>query len=341
MSAAGSVVHVVVTPNFAGVERHVCDLAVDLAARSWDVAVVGGDPARMRAELGPGVSWLPGASPVQAVASLRRLGARDVCHVHMTIAEAVGVAMRRLHRAPVVATRHFAATRGSSGAGRLAAPAIARRLTAEIAVSDFVAARLERSPAAVIRHGVRERPSSWSPESRVVLLLQRLEAEKDAITALRAWTASRLFDEGWQLRVVGDGAERSALERWARDCDAPGVTFAGWSDDSKGELAAAGVLLAPSPADSFGLAVVEAMMAGVPVVAAAGGGHLETIGLVPGAQLFPVGDAGCAAEGLRLLALDRDRRTALSAAGREVAATQLGLSRCVDELVALYRGLET
>ncbi|HVS85872.1 MAG TPA: glycosyltransferase family 4 protein [Gaiellaceae bacterium] len=339
MTAAGSVVHVVVTPNFAGVERHVCDLAVDLAGRSWDVAVVGGDPARMRAELGQGVSWLPGASAVQAAASLRRLGSRDVCHVHMTIAEAVGVATRRLHHAPVVATRHFAAARGSSGAGRLAAPAIARRLTAEIAVSDFVAARLERPPAAVIRHGVRERPPSWRSESRVVLLLQRLEAEKDTLTALRAWATSHLVEDGWRLRVVGEGAERHALERWVRERGVPGVTFAGWSDDADGELAAAGLLLTSAPADSFGLAVAEAMMAGVPVVAAAGGGHLETIGLVPGATLFPVGDADAAAAALRSLALDEAQRAALSRAGRDVALTRLGLARCVDEHVALYRGL--
>jgi glycosyltransferase involved in cell wall biosynthesis len=340
VTAPRSVVHVVVTANFAGVERHVCDLAVELAGRSWDVAVVGGDPARMRAELGPAVSWLPGASAVQAAASLRRLGPRDLCHVHMTIAEAVGVATRRLHRAPVVATRHFAAIRGSSLAGRLAAPAIARRLTAEIAVSDFVAARLERSPAAVIRHGVRERPPSWAPESRIVLLLQRLEAEKDTLTALRAWASSGLAEDGWRLRIVGDGAERPALERWVRERGVPGVAFAGWSDDAEGELAAAGLLLSSAPADSFGLAVVEAMMAGVPVVAAAAGGHLETIGLVPGAILFPVGDADGAAEALRALAHDEARRATLSRAGRDVAVTRLALARCVDQHVALYRSLE-
>ena len=43
-------------------------------------------------------------------------------------------------------------------------------------------------------------------------MLQRLEPEKDTMTALRAWKASRLAEEGWSLRIVGAGAERAALE---------------------------------------------------------------------------------------------------------------------------------
>ena len=60
----------------------------------------------------------------------------------MTVAEAVAVAARPVHRAPVVATRHFAAHRGTRRSGRLLAPWIARGLQHEIAVSEFVASRV-------------------------------------------------------------------------------------------------------------------------------------------------------------------------------------------------------
>src|SRR5437879_5311583 len=129
-----SVVHVVVTSNFAGVERYVSDVANATAGRDWKASVVGGDSTRMPESLHPDVRWLPGASPLGALVSLARLGRQDVCHVHMTTAEVVALAARPFHRAPIVATRHFAAARGSSRAGRAIAPSIGRRLTRQIAI---------------------------------------------------------------------------------------------------------------------------------------------------------------------------------------------------------------
>ena len=109
-----SVVHVVATANFAGVERYVCDTARETAEQGWQVTVVGGNPRRMSEELGDSVTWFPGATGFQALRSLRKAGRYDVCHAHMTVAEAVSVAAWPVHRAPVVATRHFAARRGGS-----------------------------------------------------------------------------------------------------------------------------------------------------------------------------------------------------------------------------------
>ena len=243
--------------------------------------MIGGNPQRMRSALGDAVDWLPGATAVEALRSLRRLGRRDVCHAHMTIAEAVSVAARPFHRAPVVSTRHFAAPRGASRAGRLLSPLISRGLTREIAVSDFVAQHLERPPDAVIRNGVPPSECLWRSTSRVVLVLQRLSPEKDTMTALRAWEASRLAEEGWSLRIVGAGAERAALEEYTASAHVPGVSIIGPVENVADEFSAAAILLAPAPAEPFGLAVVEAMAAGVPVVASAAGGHLETVGLLP------------------------------------------------------------
>src|SRR5665213_2573262 len=98
------VVHIVTTGHFAGVERYVCDVAAETASRGWDVAVVGGHSTRMPAVLGNRVRWEPGTTPLDALRSVRRLGRSDICHAHMTAAEAVAVATRRLHRARVVST---------------------------------------------------------------------------------------------------------------------------------------------------------------------------------------------------------------------------------------------
>ena len=269
------VVHVVTTDAFAGVERYVCDTASETATRGWDVTVIGGCRDRMLKELGPDIRWLRGGTVPEALGSLARVGRSDVCHAHMTYAEAVAVALRFRHRAPIVSTRHFAAERGSSRLGTLLAPWIEARLDRQIAVSEFVARRLERAPDAVIRNGARGGPARWSSNSRVVLVLQRLEPEKETIVALRAWQASRFGDEGWSLRIVGDGSERSILEAWCKSNRISGVAFAGWSERVEEELAHAGILLAPSRHDSFGFVVVDAMFSGVPAVACASGGHLR------------------------------------------------------------------
>jgi glycosyltransferase involved in cell wall biosynthesis len=253
----------------------------------------------------------------------------------MTAAEAVAVFTRPVHRAPIVSTRHFAARRGASWAGRIAAPLIGARLTREIAIGEFVAAHLERVPDSVIVTGVPESECLWQAGNRTVLVLQRLEAEKDTSTALRGWEASGLGNDGWSLSVFGDGSERAELERWVAEQEVAGVTFGGWTDDVAGELGRAGILLASAPAEPLGLSVLDAMAAGVPVVASAAGGHLETVGLIPAAPLFPPGDASAAANALRSLRSESLRRR-LSEAGRQLVAEQFTIGRYTDRLLLEY-----
>jgi glycosyltransferase involved in cell wall biosynthesis len=330
-----SVVHVVTTANFAGVERYIAETARETAARGWDVAVVGGDPRRMARALGPEVEWRAGGDPVTALVSLARVGRRDICHAHMTIAEAVALIARPFHRSVVISTRHFSGHRGASRVGRVVSPSIASRLAREVAVSHFVADRLERPPHAVLPSGVRTWPMLWRADSRVVLVLQRLEREKDTLTALRAWHASRLADDGWSLHVVGEGSQRQTLEAWVSQRRLERVEFLGWSDDIEAAFSRAGMLLAPAADEAFGFAVVEAMAAGIPVVASAAGGHLETIGKVDGAPLFPPGDSRGAAAALRGCLSEATRRAA-SEAGRRLVESSLTIETHVDRLLLEY-----
>lgn len=329
------VVHVVTTAAFAGVERYVCDVANETAARGWDVAVVGGHGIRTPAALSNCVQWKPGANPLEAVRSLRKLGQFDVSHAHMTVAEAIAVATRRIHRAPVVATRHFAARRGASPLGRVAAPWIARGVSREIANGAYVAEHVENRPTAVLPAGVPETDCVWHLSNRVILVLQRLEPEKDTGTALRAWKASGLADDGWTMRVVGEGVQRGQLEYQAERDQVRGVDFAGWVPDVRAEFGRAGLLLATSVAEPFGLSVLEAMAAGVPVIATASGGHLETVGASQSALLFPPGDALAAAEALRM-ARDASVRERMSDDGRSVVAERFTVKHHVDGLIREY-----
>lgn len=329
------VVHVVCTDAFAGVERYVTTLARTQDARGLRVQVLGGSAARMPAELaGSGVRWAPAATPLRAARALRGLDTRLV-HAHMTAAElAAAVAAR----APVVATRHFAATRGSSGLGRAVGRFVGPRIAAQVAISAFVADRVE-GPSTVVHPGVPSiaRHPDAGARRPVVLMAQRLEAEKRTDVGLRVWAASGLGDAGWELLVAGTGALRPGLEALAVDLGVAGsVRFLGARSDVDALLASASVFLAPRGDEPYGLSVVEAMAHGTPVVAGRGGGHSETVGAADGAVLVPEEDVAAAGAALARLAHEPERRAAYGEELRALQQRRFGLETHADGIAAVY-----
>jgi glycosyltransferase involved in cell wall biosynthesis len=143
------------------------------------------------------------------------------------------------------------------------------------------------------------------------------------------------------MRVVGDGSQRSALEELIRAERIAGCELAGWQADVASEFGIAGMMLASTPNEGLGLAVAEAMSAGVPVVATAAGGHLELLGPYADVTGFPVGDAHVAATILRRLAAADDLRRELSAVLRSRQRELFSVERCVTQLLAEYCGSGT
>jgi glycosyltransferase involved in cell wall biosynthesis len=302
------VVHVVCTDAFAGTERYVLNAALSMRAEGAWVSVVGGSEDAMRVPLErAGAEWLPGATVAAALRSLRRLDRIDVIVSHMTAADIAAVLFGGRRRVPVVSTRHFAATRGRSFVARRIGAWLLPRLAGQLCGSEFIAANIEGA-ATVVPPGVEPVDDDGSARTPVVLVAQRLEAEKDTETALRAWAA---IDDhrGWRLVIAGSGVERDSLEHLSRELGiADVVDFAGFVTDVDGQLRRSAIFLATAPAEPFGLSVVEAMAHGVPVVAARGGGHIETAGAVEGAELFTPGDAADAAARLERLMRDQSTR---------------------------------
>ena len=333
------VLHVVCGGGFAGVERYVCTLAPVLVRAGHGVTVVGGDPEAMLRELAAtGVAWLPGGSLPVAARSIARARRPDVIHAHMTEAELVAAAVGALRRVPVVSTQHFGAPRGSGPASRLAVAWADRRLAAQIAISSYVASRTGTSTG-VVRSGVA--PPSPPPRAErepAVLVAQRLEAEKRTDVALRAWAAGAARTRGWRLWVVGAGREAEALAALARRLGvADTVDFLGYRSDVGELMRRASVLLATTPGEGLGLAVLEAMSTGLPVVATGSGGHLETVGGVPDAALFPPGDAATAARRVDELVADPERRHAYGDDLRRRQRDVFTVERQARELADVYR----
>lgn len=330
------VVQLVRSDSFAGVERYVADTSAELAHRGWAVTVLGGDPTRMRAELPGTVDHHPAATVVDVARSLSRLPRQDVVHAHMTAAELPAALLKRRLGGRLVVTRHFPFPRGSTLPGRMARPLIARQVDVQIAVSHFVAARVEGA-SAVIHSGVAASERDPAARENTVLLLQRLEPEKDTATALHAWARSGLARRGWRLIIHGRGGDEAALRWLAEDL---GITaslkFAGFTDQPRAALARCGLLLATGGAESFGLAVAEAMAEATPVVAAAGGAHPETLG--EAGVYFPPGEADACAECLTRMATSAQERQAIGAALRDRQRQEFTVTAHADRLEAVYAG---
>ena len=332
-----SIVHAVRSDGFAGVERYVATVADELAKRQHRVTVIGGDPVAMRNVIANrAVTVVPGATTSRVARELaRHARGVDIVHVHMTAAETAALVAWPLVRKPTIATRHFASRRGSTIARRTVAPLIRRMLVTEIAISDFVA-RASGPGVRTLRNGVPI-DDPVDPAKPVVLVAQRLAPEKNTGEALEAWVRSGLGARGWELWIAGDGGDRPGLEAQAAALDAVGVRFLGRREDMKCLRASAGMFLAPAPAEPFGLSVAEAMACGLPVVAAAGGGHLETVARATPDCVYPPGDVVRCAELLAGLASDVARRRQIGASLQAFQRQALTLDAHIDGLVGIYR----
>ncbi len=312
-------------------------LAPAQVAQGLRVTVIGGDPARMTAALaGADVAYQASGSALADARALQRLDRPSVIHAHMTAAEVVGVVTKPLVHAPVVATLHFAKPRGRDRLRRSLFAPLPRFLAGQIAISQFVADAADQPTAEVIPNGVPWQQHQ-APRDRVVLVAQRLESEKDTATALRAWALSGLGQQGWRMVVAGAGAGRPQLDALVESLAVSDtVDLIGAVDDIPDRLAHASMFLATAPAEPFGLAVVEAMAAGTPVVAADGGAHPETVGRVGTSTLFPPGDAATASAIMRRLADDDGEREAIGAAEQREYRASFTIEHHAAQVHRLY-----
>lgn len=141
-----------------------------------------------------------------------------------------------------------------------------------------------------------------------------------------------------RLEVLGDGTWRSRLERLAsaRRVDA---RFSGHVDDVEARFGGMDVLAVPSRAENFPVSVLEAMAAGLPVVATRVGGLPELVVDGETGMLVDPDDPAALAEALDSLAADPDRRRALGESGGRRVAALFGADRMAARMLTLYESL--
>ena len=343
------VAHVHKMRGIGGSERHLLALLPALAERGFDVVFVGLDDPRWNpsdfydALQVPAVRLRADALALpRLVQSLRA----DVVHTHLVHADVYGGIAAKLRGARLVSTKHnddpF-----RLGPFRYVERALAHATDRIVAITEslrrFTVEQVGVPAAKVetIHYGLDGPPEPWGEnppdgvprDARILLATSRLAVQKGIDQAVRALPD---LPDDTVLVVLGDGPERTALGGLARELGvAERVFLLGRVPDVAAWLHRATVYVHPARWEGFGLGVLEAMHAGLPVVA-------TRVSSLP--ELVVDGQTGVlvAADDVPALAhavSDALERPELGAAGRERARTEFSVDRMASRTAALYERL--
>ncbi|MGH8379576.1 glycosyltransferase [Pseudomonas sp.] len=169
---------------------------------------------------------------------------------------------------------------------------------------DIEALQAALVPAEDARHALGLDPQAW-----IVGNVGRLHPDKDQATLLRGFAqAFPGLPSGARLAILGQGRLEQSLKTLAAELGIAGqVDFLGQVPDARRYFKAFNAFALSSDHEPFGMVLLEAMVAGLPVLATACGGAVEVVEGV--GILFPLADAGRLAQGLQhLAALDEGQR---------------------------------
>jgi glycosyltransferase involved in cell wall biosynthesis len=222
-----------------------------------------------------------------------------------------------------------------------------------VAVSEEVRQRLLEAGVAqerlrVIPNGIDLRPFTiervpdpveWSQDRPAAVgMVARLSAEKGVDLFLRA--AAQVAGAIAHVRfvVVGDGPDREELEALIDQLRLrPFVTMLGRRNDMPAQYASFDLLVSSSRKEGLPIAILEGMAAGLPLIATAVG---EVPALVRDGEtgiLLPTGDPGALASAIVDLLRDREKRSRLGSAARQLVEKEYSAERMANEYLDIYK----
>ena len=360
------IVHLVSGGDVAGGQLVALRLARAARAAGHGAAFVSpssGAFVDLAAEDGFAVHVVPvdGALDLRAVARLRRLLRReraDVLHTHTHFSlNVVGRLAARAAGVRVIAHMHIEnvfspdpLVRGLQVALDNGTARLCRWIVTVSAATraELLAQGYPRARTITIHNGIEVRepalPATLEPPPPGPVLLEvgrlcDVKGQRELIAAL-----PRLARADVTLLLVGEdieagGAYRLGLEGEARQLGLTGrVRFLGRRDDVPALLAAADALVLPSWIEGLPLVVLEAMAAGVPVVASSVGGTPEAVVDGETGLLVPPRDVEALADALDELLGDPERARRLGQAGRRRAREHFDADTPARQILGLYAG---
>ena len=364
------VLHVAKVTGIAGAENHLMVLLPALRALGVDAEVVllqePGRPVAqlVRAFLAAGVPtfelainmdldpWLVGR-----LARLVRSRGAHAVHTHGVHADLYGrLCLQGLDGVLLLQTRHNDDRFRRLWIMRLLNQWLARRCVRIVAISDavreFVCAVEGIPPRKVERiyYGLDAAPApqnvvdlrtelGWAG-APLIGFVGRLTGQKGVDVLLNAFAIVHRALPTARLLLIGDGPQRAALAALAGGLQiSAAVHFAGWREDARAQMAALNVLAIASRWEGFGLVTLEAMQAGVAVVASRVSALPEIVLDGETGLLVPAANAAKLAAALLALLQDPQRAMQLGENGRLRAAQLFTVKQMAVQHAALYLSL--
>jgi glycosyltransferase involved in cell wall biosynthesis len=212
-------------------------------------------------------------------------------------------------------------------------PAELRRLPPFIDPAPFRAAARERAchRAALAARFRLEPGQPWL----ITVAMMREDVKRESYLIL-ARALAEVRGLAWQLLVVGDGPARPEIEAALRSLGRDRVAFAGLvpEDALPSTYAAADLCVWPAVREAYGMALLEAQAAGLPVVAGGEGGVVEVVADGRSGVLAPPRDPVALAGAVRDLLEHPGRRRALAAAAPGFVEAERSIERAAEVLGA-------
>jgi glycosyltransferase involved in cell wall biosynthesis len=216
---------------------------------------------------------------------------------------------------------------------------LARGADAILATSKAVAAQTGR-PSTVVYPGVEVPPDAVpaaTPQVPRLGTVARLEPNKQLEQLLAAAAVLRDRYPSLEVEIAGDGSQEENLKQLARSRGIESVvTFLGWRRDLQALHRRWRAFAMPSRYEGFGLAGLEAMSSGLPVVGSATGGIQELIADGETGYLVPSGDADALADRLGLLLEDDSLQRRMALASIDRARKHFSLRQMCDRVEQTY-----
>jgi len=350
--------------GMGGGELHVADLVAGLHERGHEVhlAVRRGSPLPERVSAHVAATHvLPLRNSLDGVSAYRlsrllRAHAIEIVHAHLgrdylpTILAAMWAGSAR-----AIVTRHHYLPLKRNPVYR----AILRRADRIIAVSEFVRrtllglglpeAQVVTIPNWVRREDLMPLPERSEARARlgltrplVITTVGHLAPAKGQEEFVRAAHLLRRWRDDCEFVIVGAASPKhrafeARLRRLVGELDLQArVRFLGHVEDLRSVWAASDLFVLPSQGEGFSLALIQAMAAGVPVVAFAAGGPAEIIVHGETGFLIPPGDVAALADRVRELLEDPALRARLAQAAREAVRRRFDREQILRRIESVY-----
>jgi glycosyltransferase involved in cell wall biosynthesis len=348
--------------EIGGGEKHLADLATDLTRRGHDVfaALVPGSPllGELSSVPGQNIVELPMRNSLNVASALKlarfiRQNEIQIVHAHVARDYPLAALVARRAGAQLVLTRHvlFPLNR----IHKLTLRQTSRVIAVSQAVADGLNAQRIFDPNKIVRihNGIdlerfvkgREdfaRRESEDGKLRVGMVghLAPIKGQKDFVRAA-ALVCGRRDDV--DFIIAGEdksrsGEHRRGLEKLINELGLnQRISLTGWVDDVARLLPGFDLCVSPSRSEPFGLSIVEAMAAGVPVIATASEGAREIIDDGETGRLVPIGDAEALANAIVELLADSLERERLSENAQRAVRERFSLERMMAATEQVYR----